>query len=420
MPIKPDFGLDLQGIPLELFKLIRDVAKNAGINRIALTGGVVRDALLHDLGIKYWQGAKDIDLIIEGSASKLAKELQYALGTERLSELRIHQAYDTVEMRVDGTLIDLTTARLENYSAPGQNPQITPSNIEQDLARRDFTVNSIALDISTDELRLIDPFGGVKDLEKGELNFLHDRSVEEDPTRIIRGARYAARLGLEMSPNSLKQICSTLQNWPWDLHVTKEACPMPPAMSTRLRLELELLLTQEPWEEALKNLQEWEAFVLLEQKLQYDQQWRRRIRWAKKLKVEPLTAFIAGANNPISLATRLDIPKKQIELLAESLKLEDLLSSIATNELSHWLPSRWSQEIENANLKPDAIAISICKGVSMWRPLLRWWGRWRQITSPISAIELINQGWQPGPELGAELRRLRATQIDKIRSDNKT
>ena len=70
--------------------------------------------------------------------------------------------------------------------------------------------------------------------------------------------------------------------------------------------------------------------------------------------------------------------------------------------------------LEKSKWQPQAVAILICKGIPVWHPLIRWWGRWRKIQSPISAKELLNDGWQPGPDLGKELQRLRQEEIDRF------
>ncbi len=400
-------------LPIDLLMAIKTTANKLGIIRIALVGGIVRDGLLDQLNLRPWEKPRDIDIVIEGSAIELARELKVHLEAERISKVRIHSTYKTVEMKVDEVLIDMATARTERYPAPGENPNVTSSKIEQDLGRRDFTINAMAIDLSG--WNLIDPYKGIKALKNAQLEFLHPKSVEEDPTRIIRGARYSSRLHFKMTPTSIKQIQSSLENWPWNWLPGEPVNLAPPSLSTRLRLELELLLKEERWDYALTYLQKWGAFVLLDESLQNDQRWKRRMFWASRLKIKPLTALIAGTGNSLSVAERLQLPKQEYRLIAESLKLRKSLALIEKNDnYNNWPPSRWCNELEKTNWSVDAIAITICIGLPMWRPLLKWWGRWRHISSPISAKELMNKGWQSGPELGAELNRLRKEQLDKL------
>lgn len=145
-----------------------------------LVGGAVRDILLG-------QERFDLDVCLVGDASDALDRLE----AEPLSGGR----FGTAVAFVDGTRVDLARARRESYSAPGALPDVEPAGIEDDLRRRDFTINSMAIPLEGPP-RLIDPLGGARDLERGVLRMLHGASFEDDPTRALRGARYAARYGL--------------------------------------------------------------------------------------------------------------------------------------------------------------------------------------------------------------------------------
>ncbi len=411
--VKKNSGPGLKGLPMELLESIETFSKQLGISRIALVGGAVRDSIMQGTCENNPNEIKDIDLVVEGSAIELASFLHVHLGNSRVTELHIYPIYDTAEMKIDGWSFDLASARVETYSDFGENPQVTNSDLESDLARRDFTINSIAFDCSLGVL--IDPFKGKADLSNGHLAFLHPRSVAEDPTRVIRGARYGARLKFELTPSALQQVRSTLIDWPWRWQHGDPIEIAPPALSTRLRLEFELLLSNEPWEDALKKLQSWGALSMLDKKLQQDKNLVRRINWAARLGVEKLTALVAGAEDSLNLGERLKLARHEIKNLEDSQKFEIKLLNLSLEEnLSLWPASRWCNEIESNNLRPQAVALCICKGIPMWKQLLGWWGRWRKIKSPISANKLIDSGWEAGPELGEKLRDLRYEEIDRL------
>ncbi len=160
----------------------------ATVHRVAtepvyLVGGAVRDLLLG-------RGRADIDLVVEGDAAALAE----LLGAEVVT----HDRFSTAKVKLDGHEVDIASARSETYSHPGALPVVEPAeHVEADLARRDFTINAMAIPLRG-EPRLIDPYGGRGDLEAGLLRVLHPRSFEDDPTRAIRAARYAARFGFEL------------------------------------------------------------------------------------------------------------------------------------------------------------------------------------------------------------------------------
>ena len=411
--LKLESGFDLSDLPKDLLVVLQQVASKVGITRIALVGGAVRDGLLHRAHLDPVRGLPDLDLVVEGSAVALAEALREHFGSERLPHLLVHGAYGTVEIAVDGILFDLATARQETYAAPGHNPQVIEGHLEQDLARRDFTVNAMALELPG--ANLLDLHGGWQALALRQLAFLHSGSVRDDPTRVVRGARYAARLDFELAPEALGQVRSTLQAWPWTWRLGDAPELAPPALATRLRMELELLLEREPWEMAIAHLHDWGAMVLLDERLQAEPHWRRRLRWACRLGLPLLTALIAAAADPLATAARLQLPQQQQRLLAESAELQILLASqeVAAS-WSKWSPACWCKVLEAHTWRPEAVALTVCLGVPMWRPLLRWWGRWRHVKSPVTAQTLIEQGWRPGPALGAELQRLRLEQVNKL------
>ena len=272
------FPSDSPGFPGPLVFALLEQAQSVGVGRLALVGGAVRDLLLHELHCDPWRPSPDFDLLLEGSSIDFVKYLRDQFGDERFSELYLYEQFGTAEMVLDGVLLDLACARTETYPAPGENPLVQSGSIEQDLARRDFTVNAMALVLSADgSHQLCDPHCGLKHLAKRQLAFLHPGSVADDPTRIVRGARYGARLGFHLAPDALVQIQSTLAVWPWAWRPGDPVDVVPPALGTRLRMELELLLSREPLHDALTLLKQWSAMPLLDSGLQRDPRLSRRL-----------------------------------------------------------------------------------------------------------------------------------------------
>lgn len=155
----------------------------AGDDPVYLVGGAVRDLLLG-------RGRADVDLVVVGDAAGLAARL----GAETVE----HERFATAKAQLDGHEVDVATARTETYAHPGALPDVAPAGeIEADLARRDFTINAIALPLRGSP-EPIDPFGGRADLEAGLLRVLHPGSFTDDPTRALRAARYAARFGFRL------------------------------------------------------------------------------------------------------------------------------------------------------------------------------------------------------------------------------
>lgn len=418
-PVQPVLEMDFPEPLQPLLALLHREAVALGVGRLALVGGAVRDGLLHQRSA---QGSSrtlpplpDLDLVVEGDAASLARSLQARLGDQRLTRCVIHEAYGTAEFVLDGTLLDLVTARRETYPAPGENPVVEPGDLASDLARRDFSVNAMAMVLGASSRfnALLDPHGGRAALVAGELSFLHAGSVTDDPTRVIRAARYAARLGFALDASGCAQVRDTIQAWPWPWRHGDAVGQAPPALSTRLRMELDRLIEREPWPQALDLLQAWGAFDLLDPALQLDRRWRRRLRRAGYLGVPLLPALLIGATDPVAVAQRLQLPQQQQHLLQQALDLMAWLEAAdhgdteASGCLADWSPADWTQALEGHGWSPQAVALTVAANHGCWRPLLRWWGRWRHVTSPQSARELIAAGWTPGPSLGAELQRRR-------------
>ena len=411
--------MDRPGLPPELLPALQSTASAAGVSRLALVGGAVRDALLHDQQRDPWRHLPDLDLVLEGSASELAAALQRHYGDQRVQELRVHAAYGTAELSFDGVLLDLAGARQEQYPAPGENPVVQSGSLERDLERRDFTVNAMALELSLSGDRepvLLDPHGGQAHLARRELAFLHPSSVADDPTRVVRACRYAARLAFVLAPEAQQQIDHTLDAWPWSWTHGDAPTAAPPALATRLRMELELLFEREPWPEALLSLQAWGALRLLDPALQADRRLLRRLLQAQRLQLPLLLALVAGADDPLELAARLQLPQQQQRWLEQLQDLSAWLQANACEDISAgWTAAEWCDALEQQAWGAEAVALLVTQNPPQRRPLLRWWARWRHCTSPLTAKDLLAQGWQPGPGLGVELQRLRRQRLRSMR-----
>src|SRR3954452_4152746 len=162
----------------------------AGEPGVYVVGGAVRDALLG-------RTPHELDVLVEGDATAVARRAAERLG----GVATIHERFGTATVRAAGHAFDLVSARTERYPHPGALPDVTlGASAEEDLARRDFTVNAIAVRVA--DGALIEHPGAVADLEAGVLRVLHDASFRDDPTRLLRGARYAARLGFTPEPHT--------------------------------------------------------------------------------------------------------------------------------------------------------------------------------------------------------------------------
>ncbi len=161
-----------------------------------LVGGAVRDLLTAG-------GRIDLDVAVEASGEKVAE-----LARRIDAGARVYGRFGTARIVVKGTEVDLAATRAETYARPGALPDVREAAIADDLARRDFTVNAMALSLAGDA-ELLDPHGGLADLRDGVLRVLHERSFVDDPTRALRAARYAARLPLGLDEVTARLIRDT-------------------------------------------------------------------------------------------------------------------------------------------------------------------------------------------------------------------
>ena len=403
--------MELPGVPSALLTDLLKAAESADVHRLALVGGQVRDQLLHQRHGQSPISPADLDLVVEGDPAQLARYLIQHCGEERVRGLQCHSAFGTVALELDGRPLDLAMARQEVYPLPAENPQVKPGSLLDDLSRRDFTINAMALDLLSGEL--IDPHHGQLDLAAGQLVFLHEGSVGDDPTRVIRAARYAARLGFGLSPEAYRQVSATINAWPWQWSPGDLPAKAPPALASRLRMELDLLLEREPWRQALDFLEQWQALALLDQALQRDPQRSRRLRWAARLGLPLLPVLLAAASEPEAVAERLEIPGRQQKWLQQLPALQSWLRCEAPS--LNATPAAWTEALEGRGWSPELVALAVALRPPQWKSLLRWWGRWRHIKSPRTAQELLADGWRPGAALGAELRRLRRLALERSR-----
>jgi tRNA nucleotidyltransferase (CCA-adding enzyme) len=199
-----------------------------------LVGGVVRDLLLG-------RDVADLDVAIEGDAEALMDLPGFSLERDAL--------FLTGRLEQGDVKVDVAQTRAESYPAPGALPEVRPASIDEDLARRDFTINAMAFPLGGDG-ELLDPQGGLEDLRAGELRILHDGSFVDDPTRALRAARYAARFGFRPEPETERLLrdadLSTVSEDRTDKELAHIAAGEDPAAALRLIAEWGVMPSLDP------------------------------------------------------------------------------------------------------------------------------------------------------------------------------
>ena len=302
LPARPE--MELPGVPNQLLEELREAGLSVGVTRLALVGGVVRDQLLHQRLGRAWCVFADLDWVVEGDAVALAAELGRRCSPDRLKAIQEFGAFGTVALQLDGILLDLASARKEHYPAPAENPVVRAGTLQAVLARRDFSINAMAFDLLSGVL--FDLHHGQEDLASGQLRFLHSGSVYDDPTRVIRAARYAARLGFHLAEESKDQIITTIQHWPWAWRQGDPAFGTPCPRYTTAN-GVGSTLEREPWSKALDLLDQ--QHCLFDVQLQQDPHRTQRLRWAKRLGLPLMPSLLLAAVDPVAVAQRLQIPE---------------------------------------------------------------------------------------------------------------
>lgn len=393
-----------------------EIADELGV-RLYLVGGAVRDLLLG-------RGTEDLDLVVDGS---------YPLGPDLLQEgwgvilgrqlhrrcpeakLEIHGKFQTVALTwPDGVWIDIATARTEFYPYPAAAPEVSLGSIQQDLYRRDFTINALALRLNGAEAgQILDFFGGLEDLRSGVIRVLHANSFIEDPTRILRAVRFGVRLGFEVDDQTRRYIVGALSS---GLHDA--------VGGDRLKNELFYILKADRWWQAFDHLAAWGALRCIHPNLMWTPQLQRQVRRVGAWMVH-FARFYPEIHPYEIEQVRLEVMLAQVP---GSVRVADQLqlTQAGIDRLEH-LP-RWRQEILpqlSTQVKPSQIlnALQSLKVMDLMllvaiadpeqrRMIYRYLQEWRRLKPLLNGHDLRQMGYQPGPDYQQILGDLRVAMVD--------
>ena len=188
----------------KLLAVIRKIGKEAGQKQFSayIVGGIVRDIILKRENL-------DLDIVVEGDAACLARDL----AKKWKGKVTVYKKFGTACLETPkGLCVDFAMARKERYAHSGALPAVRPGGLKEDLSRRDFTINAMAIAIDPGRFgRLTDAFGGLTDLSRKTVKVLHDRSFIDDPTRILRAVRFEQRFSFRMERQTLLLMKAALQ-----------------------------------------------------------------------------------------------------------------------------------------------------------------------------------------------------------------
>jgi tRNA nucleotidyltransferase (CCA-adding enzyme) len=366
-----------------------------GLPPAYLVGGTVRDLLLE------LPPANHLDLAVEGDARSVARALSDRLG----GEAREHERFGTAVVDVDGFEYDMATTRRESYDEPGALPRVEAAALGEDLARRDFAANAMAVALKGDDLgHLYDPHGGLPDLEERLLRVLHDRSFVDDPTRLLRGVRFEARLDFAFAPDTEVLARDAVEN---------------EALSTvshdRIGRELIKILEEQEAPTAVRRLGVLGVPGALHPALAPD---------PELVASAALGAVTLGANRVTAelAALVVDAPQ-ELDLWVAGLPLEardrDAVSRAArvAPRLCEALREREHTPSELRALlggePPEALALALALGAPS-EPVLRWVTELSSVGLEIRGADLLAAGIPEGPAVGRALEETLRRKLDGL------
>lgn len=318
-----------------------------------LVGGVVRDLLLG-------REVADLDVAIEEDAEALSDLPGFSPEREGL--------FLTGRLEQGNAKIDVAQTRTESYPAPGALPEVRPASLTEDLARRDFTVNAMAFPLSGDR-QLLDPHGGLDDLRAGLLRVLHDRSFVDDPTRALRAARYAARFGFDLEPETARLLRET------DLSTVSE---------DRIDNELRRIAAEDDPAAALRLIADWDVMPSL------DPQAPERVAEVARLASAPPWSEWVDRELAVMLAIVRPLPQ--------------------IRELAAATPERPSEAARlAASWDPAQLLVARAIGAE-W--LDRYAAEWRNVGLEITGADLLAEGVPEGASVGRGLEAALSGKLD--------
>jgi len=383
-------------LPQQMLELVEDISRKANQmgHKAYLVGGVVRDLFLGYSNL-------DLDMVIEGDAVKLAQQI----AKTRQLRLVTHPRFGTAKLGYSNFTLDIATARCETYSKPGALPTVVYGTIRDDLFRRDFSINAMAISlVPSNHGELIDPFQGSDDIERRYIRILHSGSFRDDATRIFRAIRYEQRLGFELELQTLQML--------------QQSIPMLDTISgDRIRHELELILKEKHPESALGRLGELGVLQRVNSALRGNGWIAEKFSKARLLSKSGqlptlyLCLFIYSLSQEESerLIHRLNVPAKLARALRDTLQLKSRLHLLCKTSVKHSEIYYLLREYDPLAVQANAIA---SESSSTRSNLELFIARLRHVKTLLNGDSLKKLGFSAGLELGEILQVLHKAKLD--------
>ncbi len=361
--------------------------------RLYLVGGAVRDALLG-------RPVADVDLVSVSGGAAFGRDLAEALGGEVVASSQ----FGTHKIRAGGVAFDLAMARTETYAHPGALPTVSPGGIRDDLARRDFTINAMAVELRGDSWgELLDEFGGVEDLRNRLVRTLHDGSFRDDATRIVRAFRYAGRYEFRIEPETRQALERDLRH-------------LDTISGDRLRHELERVFDEPRAASILRLMRDSGALRSIHHALNPDDATLAHIdalAGGPELAARPVLLALLMSSLPAEatpvLTRRLNMGADWARVARDTIALRDVAgrlthSRLRTSEVDDLL------SVYDEHALRGFVAWAADESASAWAR--RYLDELRHVRPLLDGHDLLALGVEEGPTVGKLLRALRRARLD--------
>lgn len=380
---------------LRLLELVEEAAAQRNLP-LYIVGGAVRDLLLE-------RPINDFDLTVEGDAPALARELasRHGGGVTVHTKFRTAKWFLPEALKDDLVTLDLISARSETYKHPAALPTVAVGTIADDLRRRDFTINAIALRLDDSHFgELRDDLNGRGDLHRGLVRVLHAGSFIDDPTRLYRAVRYEVRYGFRIAEDTLRLI--------------PEARPFVERLSPqRIRHEMDLILEEPDAVSMLQRLDELDLLGCIHPSL-------GRFSYSKLAAVKSKDPLLQNRDSRWLLwlmhlsGQEIESINERLHFNADLLKVLRSAAMLETNlpALSGLKPSQAVDLLEGYSIKALKVFSIALQDKDQREILDRYLSEWRGIKPRTDGHDLKRRGIPPGPKYKEILRRLRAAWLD--------
>ena len=365
---------------------------NARQLSLFLVGGAVRDLILGRSHI-------DLDIAVEGHPATLANEVAQTLGCKAV----LHPRFGTATVSSPGFQLDLAQTRRETYVRPGALPQVEPAPIKEDLRRRDFSINAVALRLTQPVGEIIDPYSGEKDLADGILRVLHEDSFKDDATRALRGVRYGSRLEF--------RFASDTANW-----LRRDSSYVESISGPRLRRELAFLFLEPNAPTAALMAEDYGILHAIRRELSIDtglaSRWQAALAGPSFAPVDELGFCLLAAPRTTAeaedVSRRLHLAGRVEQVLTGFVQLRGLSAKLAT------VCADPVAAVDLLDGFPAAAvwALGIITDGATGEACVSYLSTWRKVKTRLNGRDLLDLGVAPGKAVGEALSLVRHARLE--------